>query len=117
MQDDHLQDFLCPENGDLRNGCKIITIKIPKICCGKKIVISKGSSSYGEDHFIDGHCVTHLGYYPKIWKYFVEDKIQYKPPYLIVNGHSCLRCKEFNPYAISNQSDGTFICYSCRVSY
>jgi hypothetical protein len=30
------------------------------------------------------------------------------------NGVSCSKCRDFNNFAESNQSDGTFICYSCR---
>ena len=29
-------------------------------------------------------------------------------------GHNCKACKEFYPYARSNQDDGTLICYACR---
>lgn len=29
---------------------------------------------------------------------------------------SCKKCKNYNEYAIPNQDDGTFICYSCRGS-
>lgn len=30
------------------------------------------------------------------------------------DGCKCTKCKEFYPYAVANQSDGTLICYSCR---
>lgn len=36
---------------------------------------------------------------------------------VIVNkskGYCCTRCGDFNQYAIANQKDGTFKCYSCR---
>jgi hypothetical protein len=29
-------------------------------------------------------------------------------------GHNCKSCKEFFPYAVKNQLDGTMICYACR---
>lgn len=31
------------------------------------------------------------------------------------DGMSCKSCKEFYPMAEPNQSDGTLICYSCRI--
>lgn len=30
------------------------------------------------------------------------------------DGLTCKRCKEFYPYSISNQDDGTLICWSCK---
>jgi hypothetical protein len=34
------------------------------------------------------------------------------------DGLNCIRCKEFYPYAVSNQEDGkTLICFSCRNGY
>jgi len=33
------------------------------------------------------------------------------------NGMVCSGCKKHNPYAESNQNDGTFICYNCRNGY
>lgn len=30
------------------------------------------------------------------------------------NGMVCSRCGQHNPYAESNQSDGSYICYNCR---
>lgn len=30
------------------------------------------------------------------------------------DGCRCKKCKEFYPYAESNQDDGTLICYPCR---
>jgi hypothetical protein len=29
-------------------------------------------------------------------------------------GYNCCKCKEYNEYAASNRSDGTYVCYSCR---
>jgi hypothetical protein len=37
-----------------------------------------------------------------------------EPIKLIVEGSTCKKCKEYAKYAQPNQSDGTFICYSCR---
>jgi len=31
------------------------------------------------------------------------------------NGCTCKQCQEICPYAEKNQSDGSFICYSCRL--
>lgn len=31
------------------------------------------------------------------------------------NGCTCKNCKEFFPYAESNQDDGTLICYGCKL--
>ena len=31
------------------------------------------------------------------------------------DGMNCKSCKEFYPMAEPNQSDGTLICYSCRI--
>jgi hypothetical protein len=33
------------------------------------------------------------------------------------DGRVCVKCKDFYPYAISNQSDKSFICYGCRHGY
>lgn len=32
------------------------------------------------------------------------------------NGCVCLKCNELYPYSEPNQKDGTFKCYSCRIS-
>jgi hypothetical protein len=32
------------------------------------------------------------------------------------DGCSCEKCREFVPMAESNQSNGTFVCYSCRMN-
>lgn len=32
-------------------------------------------------------------------------------------GCNCKKCKEHNEYAEPNQSDGSFICYSCRKGW
>ncbi len=29
-------------------------------------------------------------------------------------GFNCIRCKTKNDYAVSNQKDGTYVCYECR---
>ena len=31
------------------------------------------------------------------------------------NGANCKLCNYFNPYAESNQSDGSYVCFNCRV--
>jgi len=31
-----------------------------------------------------------------------------------LNGCYCQKCKEFFPYAVSNQPDGNFKCWGCR---
>lgn len=33
------------------------------------------------------------------------------------DGCTCKKCKEFYPYAESNQKDKSFVCYSCRNGY
>ncbi len=33
------------------------------------------------------------------------------------DGCVCKKCKELYPYAEPNQSDGTLICYGCRMSW
>lgn len=52
----------------------------------------------------------------------VPNKIKYgldtwnDPPAPIAkpNGMACSKCQTFNEYAESNQSDGSYVCYSCR---
>lgn len=33
----------------------------------------------------------------------------------LISGHNCNRCNTYNEYAESNQPDGTYKCYNCRV--
>jgi hypothetical protein len=53
-------------------------------------------------------------------KKFLDENIVYVQENMIalvhdrMDGLSCAICREFYQYAVSNQSDGTLICYSCR---
>lgn len=44
----------------------------------------------------------------------VINTIEITSPVLKSSGLFCSRCGEFYPYAESNQTDGSLICYSCR---
>jgi hypothetical protein len=35
-------------------------------------------------------------------------------PIISAAGAHCHKCRDFNPYAIPNQADGSFVCYGCR---
>ena len=48
----------------------------------------------------------------KFWYYLDEDDSANS-----MDGKSCHKCKNFSPFAESNQPDGTFICYACRHGY
>jgi len=32
----------------------------------------------------------------------------------VKSGAACARCKNYNEYAVPNQTNGTFLCYGCR---
>ena len=40
-----------------------------------------------------------------------------KPKTQDKDGRICINCKQFYPYAESNQPDGSFKCYSCRMNW
>lgn len=45
---------------------------------------------------------------------FLSPIVPIEPPKKKSNGSTCVKCKEFNPYAEPNQKDGSFKCFSCR---
>lgn len=34
-----------------------------------------------------------------------------------MDGCTCVKCNEYYQYAVSNQEDGTLICYGCRMRW
>jgi len=116
MSDVDTQEFLCWEQGDVSTH-KIVKINIPKVCCGIKLIkISCGANKPDELDMACDHCFTYKG----LWTNYYVKKIHITSGQTIVSqdnikyGYSCNKCKEYNQYAISNQDDGTFKCYSCR---
>lgn len=49
-----------------------------------------------------------------IWYQPTQNQMSSAPLVGHSNGSVCVRCGDVNPYAIPNQSDGTFICWGCR---
>jgi len=53
-------------------------------------------------------------------KKFLNENIVYIPENMVANiqerldGIACCKCKDFYPFAASNQENGTLICFSCR---
>jgi hypothetical protein len=77
-------------------------------------VVTDVSSAYGTA-LLDGRwyfmCDTFLT--DDRWHYWEEFEAQ-KPAPHTSSGAACTRCREYNEYAVANQPDGGFLCYSCR---
>jgi hypothetical protein len=89
----------------------IVEIDLPDFCCGRKVEIIPCFPKGIVEDGIKNPC-DHMIYYRDIWTNFVITPINIIPNKQ--SGHKCSRCKIFNEYAESNQSDGTYLCYSCR---
>lgn len=55
----------------------------------------------------------------KFWiQYYPADVEEVKPvEKKSNNGETCKKCKEYFPFAESNQDDSTFICWGCKNGY
>lgn len=110
-------DFWCPKNGLEFQNC--ILIKIPKVCCGTKIIIALNYSGTDKSATCFGYsCSKHMNSYQNIWeeynsnwKFIVNDSSIINTPSSY--GHIC-SCGLFNEYAEANQSDGSYKCFNCR---
>jgi hypothetical protein len=103
-------NFWIHKNADYN--LELVCIQIPAECCGIATKVSRGRDPRYQDAF-ETACHKHMGYYPRIWNYFVVDKI-HGIEETIVYGRNCDQCKEFFPDAINNQSDSSFKCWACR---
>lgn len=88
-------------------GGTIVTSAAP---IGGTVITTTGWISIGTTFASDGYAISGdlTGFYPMP---VVAKKKKES------NGCHCKKCKEFFPYAESNQEDGTLICYGCRVRW
>jgi hypothetical protein len=94
------------------NAGKFVSLEISEICCGIKTKIllgTKGGLLPSSDQVTSG-CLTHLppGDWITLWRNFGKDVIKTN------SGMNCSQCNLLNEYAVPNQSNGTYLCYSCR---
>ena len=81
------------------------------------ITYKKIGDWYFEYNFVDN--IKKFNYY---WCFNMDNlfpKLEVKEielPIILIDdkGSVCKRCFDFNQYAISNQNDGSFLCFSCR---
>lgn len=109
-----VQDFYIRERGATAGtATKLVCIKVPKICCGKKIQVYHYANSLSSTSNGCSHMMTYNG----IWQAYMVDKIHLSGQVRSISstGLTCKSCKNYCPYAdVSNQADGSFKCYSCR---
>jgi hypothetical protein len=64
----------------------------------------------------DAHKCRRLG----IEQRYLNEQIAYISENMIAavaskqDGRACKQCRDFYPYAVANQPDGTLVCFSCR---
>jgi len=49
-----------------------------------------------------------------LWTEHQDDYAVIVKPKVYSNGHKCLKCQEFFPYAEANKDDGSFQCWACK---
>lgn len=68
---------------------------------------STGPFIVGNIYILSADCAT-----SKAWRLIFRNQSQGKNQN--TNGAKCLICKDYSPYAVPNQPDGSFKCWSCR---
>jgi hypothetical protein len=111
-------DFMCWDGS-----VKLVHIKIPEECCGYKISLF-GTFNKSNGSSLAGSCINHmrlfsdmLSNYNTTWKAQYETScvtVYVNHPPTSSNGRICKSCSILNEYALSNQDDGSYICFNCR---
>jgi hypothetical protein len=104
-------DFRINEGGDPSKS--LVSIKIPKVCCGCNISVVYSLIPNTSDYLFT-LCMKHMSSHTDIWNYFFVNKIHIIPDAPL----RCIRCNNTNEYATKEncRKDGTYICRSC-ISY
>ncbi len=103
-------DFRMNEEGDTSK--PLVSIKIPRTCCGIDTFIMYNYILGISDVVVHG-CKSHMANHIDIWKNFFVHIAQTPEQPL-----KCIRCNNINEYATKDncQEDGSYICRSC-ISY
>jgi len=110
MQEFWISKTFVPKEHHSNDSHACMKVFIPNECvhCNHKLIITYGNHN-DASHFADA--CYHFFTYTNVWENRIKISIKLDPK---DDGVKCKKCGNFAHMAISNQNDGSFICYSCR---